>query len=346
MSKSTDEKNTGTIASQTNSPTWPSGDERGMANFLGPETWLRCAPYLAAPGARCYELSHVVSGTMPCTQFSKQLKFEPRATRALRNSIQVSNMEELIGEQGGQGTHMDALGHFGYLPQVWDGESPLPVDEVRYYGGYKQCDVKPTPESLLHRLGIDKVPPIITTAVLLDAKAYVGRGKALAPGQIITAADLENMLHAQGLQDRGILQGDVLYIYTGWSENWQDPDVDKIYYTKGPGLAYDAAKYLEQKGIVLVALDNPFTDAVNEGQLKGEAPPAKDYPQGLPFAVHHHCLTQAGIHQIQNANLTEIAEAQVWTSCTIILPIRIRGGAGSLVRPIAIGAPATASSKR
>jgi kynurenine formamidase len=339
MSKTTDQTNTGSISSQPNSPSWPSGDERGMANFIGPETWLRCAPYLTAPGTRCYELSHPVSGAMPCTQFSKQLKFQPRATRALRKSVQVSNMEELIGEQGGQGTHMDALGHFGYLPEVWDGESELPVDEVRYYGGYKQKEVKPTPESLLLRLGIDKVPPIITTAVLLDAKTQVGHGKTLKPGQTITADDIKNMLRAQGLQDRGLLQGDVLYIYTGWGENWQDPDVDKIYYTKGPGLAYDAAKYLEQTGIVLVALDNPFTDAVNEGQLKGEAPPAKDYPPGLPFAVHHHCLTQAGIHQIQNANLTEIAEAEVWTSCTIILPIRIRGGAGSLVRPVAFGVP-------
>ena len=329
----------GTSESQTVAPPWPSGDERGMANHLGPQTWLRCAPYLSAPGARIFELSHVVSGTMPCTQFSKQLSFKPRATRALRNSMQVSNMEELTGEPGGQGTHMDALGHFGHLPSVWDGESPLAEDEIRYYGGFTQREVKPTPDSLLLKLGIDKVPPIITTAVLLDAKAHLGRGRTLEPGQVVTAEDIENMLRVQGLQDRGILPGDVLYIHTGWGEKWQDPDQDKIYYTKGPGLAYDAAKYIERKGVVLVALDNPFTDAVNDGLLRGEAPAAQGYPPGLPFAVHHHCLTQAGIHQIQNANLTEIAAAQVWTSCTIILPIRIRGGAGSLVRPVAIGAP-------
>jgi len=339
MTQTSDTGNTRAAAPQTSLPPWPKGDERGMGNTLGPATWMRCAAHMAAPGARCYELSHEVSGSMPCTQFSKQLKFQPRATRALRNSVQVSNMEELTGEPGGQGTHMDALGHFGFLPRAWDGEGPLAVDEVMYYGGYRQAQVKPSAESLLLKLGIDKVPPIVTTAVLLDAKAHVGGGSMLAPGTVITEADIEAMLRAQGLQARGLLPGDVLYIHTGWGEHWQDPDVDKVYYTMGPGLAYDAAKYLEQKAVVLVALDNPFTDAVNAGQLKGEAPPAKGYPPGLPFAVHHHCLTQAGIHQIQNANLTRIAQDEVWTSGTIILPIRVRGGAGSLVRPVAFGVP-------
>ena len=320
-------------------PPWPKGDERGMANTLGPGTWQRCAPYLAAPAARCYELSHELSNTMPCTQFSKQLKFQPRATRGMRNALHASNMEEMSGEPGGQGTHIDALGHFGAAPRIWDGESAFPVDEVVYYGGHRQSEVKPTPDSLLEKLGIDKVPPIITTAVLLDAKSLLGGGRTLEAGRTIGAADIEAMLRAQGLAERGILPGDVLYIHTGWGEHWQDPDVDKTYYTRGPGLGYDAAKYLEQKAVVLVALDNPFTDAVNAGQLKGESPPATGYPKGLPFAIHHHLLTQAGIHQIQNANLTEIARDRLWTSCTIILPLRVRGGAGSSVRPVAIGVP-------
>jgi kynurenine formamidase len=61
--------------------------------------------------------------------------------------------------------------------------------------------------------------------------------------------------------------------------------------------------------------------------------------QGLPFIIHHHFLAVAGIHQIQNANLGDLARDKVWTSCTMILPLRERGNAGSPVRPIAIGAP-------
>ena len=320
-------------------PPWPKGDERGMANTLGPGTWWRCAQYLMAPGAKCYELSHEISNTMPSSPFSNPLKLQPRATRGMRNAVHASNMETLTGDQGAQGTHIDALGHFGAVDKAWDGTGEFPVDEAFYYGGFRQNEVKPEPSSILLKLGIDKVPPIITTAVLLDAKAHVGAGKTLAPGTVITADHIKAMLKAQGLERRGVLPGDVLYVHTGWGEKWMDPEPEKRYYSEGPGLGYDAAQYIEEKAVVLVALDNPFTDAVNHGQLKGEAPPASGYPKGLPFAIHHHCLVKAGIHQIQNAKLDELARDRVWTSCTIILPLRVRGGCGSLVRPVAIGIP-------
>lgn len=85
------------------------------------------------------------------------------------------------------------------------------------------------------------------------------------------------MLSAQGLSERGLLPGDVLYIYTGWSDNWAS---DK-YYTMGPGLSVDAVRYLEELKIVLVALDNPFTDPVNEGQLIGQTSAPEGTPEGL-----------------------------------------------------------------
>jgi len=200
--------------------------------------------------------------------------------------------------------------------------------------------VKPTPDSPLQKLGIEKVPPIITTAVLLDAKTHLGGGSAMQPGQAVTAKDIEAMLKAQGLESRGLVPGDVLYIYTGWGDNWKDPDTEKFYYTKGPGLSYDAAKYIGEKQVVLLALDNPFTDPVADGFLQGKAPPPAGAPEGLPFSIHHTNLTQSGIYQIQNANLGALAKDKVWLSCTIILPLRAQGDAGSPVRPVAIGAPA------
>jgi kynurenine formamidase len=46
-----------------------------------------------------------------------------------------------------------------------------------------------------------------------------------------------------------------------------------------------------------------------------------------------------GIHHIEHANLAAIADDKVWTSCTMVLPLREKGGAGSAVRPVAIGKP-------
>jgi kynurenine formamidase len=72
---------------------------------------------------------------------------------------------------------------------------------------------------------------------------------------------------------------------------------------------------------------------------RARAPPPPGAPEGLPFAIHHTNLTQSGIYQIQNANLGALAKDKVWLSCTIILPLRAQGDAGSPVRPVAIGAP-------
>jgi kynurenine formamidase len=48
-----------------------------------------------------------------------------------------------------------------------------------------------------------------------------------------------------------------------------------------------------------------------------------------------------GIYHIENAKLDELAADKVWTSCTMILPLREKGAAGSPVRPVAIGVPAS-----
>ena len=102
------------------------------------------------------------------------------------------------------------------------------------------------------------------------------------------------MIDQQGLGWRGILPGDVVYIYTGWGDGWHDPDQEKVYYTKGPGLSIDAAEYLASRSIVLVALDNPFTDPVADGQLARQHAP----PQGMGESWHnnHHAFPASARH--------------------------------------------------
>lgn len=327
-----------TAASQALVPSgpWSTDDQKGMANTLGTGTWMRCAHYLGQEGAKSYELSHVRSNDMVQSPFGVPLQYEFRPTVGIPGTLHAFNGEQVVsGEPAAQGTQMDALGHFAHLPEPWTGEGDFPADTATYYNGFSQAEVKPTAESPLLKLGIEQVPPIVTSAVLLDARAHLGGGEVLAAGQTITAADIDAMIEAQGLGWRGLLPGDVLYIYTGWGDSW---DTSDDYYTKGPGLSYDAVLYLEEKQIVLVALDNPFTDPVNEGQLMGQAGPPEGAPDGLPFVIHHYNLSESGIHQIQNMNLTALAADKVWTSCTMILPLRSAGNSGSPIRPVAIGA--------
>ncbi len=313
-------------------PPWPPGDEKGMANTIGPGTWMRCAHHLSRPGAKVYELSHVRSNDMPQSPWSPPLRFEYRSTGGVPGYLDAWHPGVLVtGEPGAQGTQMDAFGHYGALDALWDGKSEFPTQDVRYYGGYSQGEVKPSPESPLQRLGIDKAPPIVTTAILLDARTYLGKGEPLQAGRQIHPADIRGMIEAQGLSWRGILPGDVVYIYTGWGDYWEQD----FYYEGGPGLSYESALLLEDKQVVLVALDNPFTDAFNLGLVPGS--PGPERPPDIYAPVHYHNLSQAGIHNIQNANLLALAKDEVWLSCTIILPLRVEGGTGSPVRPIAIG---------
>ena len=271
----------------------------------------------------------------------RSLRGKPKPSSGIPGTAHAFNSETLNegAEPGQQGTQIDALGHFAVLKQPWDGKSPLPADEATYYGGFTQKDVKPTPDSPLQRLGLEKMPAIVTSAVLLDAKTYVGKGQAMKAGEVVSADHIRGMLKSQGLGERGILPGDVVYVYTGWGDQWRDPDTDKVYYSQAPGLAYDAARYLGERRIVAIGLDTPFIDPVPSGMLAGSAGPAPGTPPGLPFAVHHHMLTQMGIHHVENAKLDELARDKVWTSCTMILPARQKGAAGAEVRPVAIGAP-------
>ncbi len=313
----------------------PANNEIGMGATMGPAAWARCAPYLSKPGAKVYELSHLRGPSAPQSLFAPPTSYQFGPTRGLPHTAQAFNGEVQSGSPGAQGTRMNALGLFGYLPAPWDGKGDYPTDKVRYYGGHTQAEVKPSPDSPLKMLGADKIPPIVTSAVLLDARAYLGKGQPLKAGQTISSGDIQAMLKAEGLGKRGLLPGDALFIYTGWEDHWADGDNGRQYQEGDPGLSYEASKYLGKKSIVLVSLDNPYTDGVI-----GHDRPAVGNPPELPWAVHHQNLTQSGVYQVQNGHFAEMAKDKVWLSCAIVLPLREEGASGSPVRPVAIGVPA------
>lgn len=168
-------------------PPWPKGDERGMANQIGPATFARCAWHMQQPGARSYELSYLRSNTMPLSPFAGPYAVRPKPSAGLPGTAHAFNSEQFNenAEPAQQGTQMDALAHFGAFKAPWDGKLEFPAKDAVYYGGFTQQDVKPTPDSPLLKLGIDKAPPIITSAVLLDAKSY--KKESMKAGEVVTA---------------------------------------------------------------------------------------------------------------------------------------------------------------
>lgn len=329
------------LAHQAPKPPWPAGDEIGMANTLGPATRLRCAWHMAQADAQWFEASQVRSASMPQSPFASPTRTTPKPTAGVPFSRHAFNSEtfDANAEPGQQGTQIDALGHFARIDKPWDPATPFSAEGAQYYGGFTQEQVKPSPDSPLLKLDIAAIPPLVSTAVLLDAQAFVGKGEPMAAGATVTAAHIEGMLAAQGLAERGILPGDMVWIHTGWGRRWQDPATDTPYYGMAPGLSVDAAAYLGDKHIVAIGFDTPFIDAAPEGMLQGKAPPAEGTPEGLPFAIHDEMLTRLGVYQFENLNLAQMADAGVWTSCAMVLPSRDKGAAGAPIRPVAVGSP-------
>ena len=196
-------------------------------------------------------------------------------------------------------------------------------------------DVKPSSDSPLLKLGMETVPPIITSAVLIDVKKYAFEGQSMSAGEYVTVQDIKKSIAASSLKTRGIIEGDVVLIYTGWSDNYQDPDESKLYYSMAPGISYKLAKYLASKKVVAVGLDTPFVDALADP--KNPVPIPEGTPENMLFPVHHYFLTQAGVHTLENFNLKKISDDSVELSCVMILPLMVKGSSASSIRPVAIG---------
>ena len=315
--------------------------QRGMTNLLGVETNLRCSQKMSNPKAKTYELSYKRTASMPLSPFAGEYKpkFLPEIPWA--GSRQVFTMDVLNENvnDGNQGTQMDALGHFGYTDEIWDGDGDADLSSLKYFGKLNGKEVKPTPESPLKKLGIESVPPIITTAVFLDVRKHVFNGKAMKAGEYVTVQHIEDTIKKSNVKDRGILPGDVVLINTGWSDNYQDPDDLGIYYTKAPGVSYNLVKYLSDKQVVGVGLDTWGVDTFAE---EGEYGPERSQnPEGIANPAHHYFLTQSGVHTLENFNLKDLAKDSVDLSCVIILPLMTQGSSASPLRPVAIGVPTT-----
>ena len=315
--------------------------QRGMTNLLGVETNLRCSQQMSNPKAKTYELSYKRTASMPLSPFAGEYKpkFLPEIPWA--GSRQVFTMDVLNENvnDGNQGTQMDALGHFGYTDEVWNGDGEADLSSLKYVGELNGKEVKPTPESPLKKLGIESVPPIITTAVFLDVRKHIFNGKAMKAGEYVTVQHIEDTIKKSNVKDRGILPGDVVLINTGWSDNYQDPDDLGIYYTKAPGVSYNLVKYLSDKQVVGVGLDTWGVDTFAE---EGEYGPERSQnPEGIANPAHHYFLTQSGVHTLENFNLKDLAKDSVDLSCVIILPLMTQGSSASPLRPVAIGVPTT-----
>jgi kynurenine formamidase len=198
------------------------------------------------------------------------------------------------------GTHIDALSHVARNGLMYNG---IPASEVRSPIGAR-------------RLGIDKVGGIVCRGVLIDVLGAANG--PLEAGRAIRVGDLERALNRMAVQ---LQPGDAALVRTGWLGRF-DPH-DAKWYESEPGIDLEAALWLADRGVVLIGSDNYAIEVV----------PA---PSGEPLPVHLAMLQERGVYLLELLDLEPLVAASAWTFTFMVAPLRITGGVGSPVNPLAV----------
>jgi kynurenine formamidase len=279
---------------------WGAGDQRGAANHMKPETVLRAARLIRT--GEVFELGRVLSGSMPV---SGTRRFELHTKRTVMNpesNRRGSNEEIVLSEIGQVGTQFDGFSHQTIGNSMYN---CYKVDEVATRTGFT-------------KLGVENVGAIMTRGVLIDVAA--SKGVEMLPDTYeITVADLQQALKRQNLT---LQPGDAVIVNTGWGRLWGK---DNARYAKtNPGLGFAAAEWLARQDPILVGSDNT---GVNVS-------PNPDPQVSNP--VHQIMLVINGIHLLEHLKLDEVAAQRVYEFALVVEPLKIQGGTGSTVAPIAI----------
>ncbi len=279
---------------------WGAGDERGSANHMKPETVLQATRLIRT--GEVIELGHELSSTMP---FFGTRRFDVHTKRTFMNvpaNRRGSNEEVVITEIGQVGTQLDGFVHQTIEDKIYNCAK---VDDIQSRGGFT-------------KFGIEKIGALITRGVLIDVAGLKGVDM-LGDNYEITVEDLEQALQRQNLK---LQRGDAVIIHTGWGKLWGK---DNARYVKScPGVGVKAAEWLVKQDPMLVGSDN----------WPVEVAPNPDKEISLPG--HQIFLVVNGILLLENMKLDELAAKRVHEFAFMIQPLKVKGGSGSTVAPIAV----------
>jgi kynurenine formamidase len=160
--------------------------------------------------------------------------------------------------------------------------------------------------------------------VLLDVPRLRGV-PWLEPAEAILPDELER---CEAAQDVRVGEGDILLVSTGRDARraehgpW-DPNTVGV-----AGLDPRCIPWLDARSIAVLGCDG-VSDPL----------PAAKIPK-WPLPIHQCCLVGMGVHLLDNLALADLARACAernrWEFLFTVAPLRIRGGTGSPVNPIAL----------
>jgi kynurenine formamidase len=279
---------------------WGATDERGAGNLKGPEAVLRAARLIRT--GEVIELGQVLSATMP---MPATRQFDVHTKRTFMNpesNRRGSNEELVVAEIGQVGTQFDGFAHQTIGDSLYN---CFKVNDVSTRTGFT-------------KLGIQNAGAIVTRGVLIDVAAFKSV-EMLSDTYEITVQDLQQALSKQGVV---LGRGDAVLVHTGWGTLWGRENAR--YQATNPGIGVAASEWLAAQGPILVGADT--------GPV--EVSPNPDKQLSLP--THQIMLVINGIHLLENLKLDELAAKRVYEFALIVEPLKIQGGTGSSVAPVAI----------
>lgn len=285
---------------------WGKDDELGAFNLLTPERVL-AALGGAAKSGRIYSLAQPLqmSGVPMSDTGGTPIHVMARdagdyATGAVEGQSSRHAEDYLTVRMHANTTHIDSLGH------VWTGDT--------IYNGHPAASIGSKGMALC---GIQKLPGLVTRGILLDVAGAAGK-RHLDPSHEITADELESAASAQGVEVRA---GDAVLMRTGWRAVFFEDRA--LYQSSAPGLGVPGASWLSSRDVVAVGSDTLGVEV-------------RPYAPGTSSPVHLHMLHQHGIYLIELLDLEELARDRVYQFLFVAVPLKLTGGTGSPINPLAI----------
>jgi kynurenine formamidase len=214
----------------------------------------------------------------------------------------ISSAMELITLGAHVGTHVDAPGHISLDGCVFGGR-PVEGNEESYSG--------------LRVGSVEELPPLVGPGHLVDGERIFGREMTHQDG--FGAEELEEWFRTR----RQPQAGSIVVFRTGWMKFWKDSDRYLGLAAGIPGVKLSGARWLSDRGVRAVG-----SDTVNFEHKEFLTVPA--------LQVHAHLLVEKGIPIMESLDLERLALDRVEEFHFAAAPLRIRGGTGSPIRPLAI----------
>jgi kynurenine formamidase len=278
-------------------------DEIGAANLLTPELALAAAKLVKT--GKVYRLGVETNSKTPA--------FGPRSWAiAINQPGQVGGVglgptktnynDDIYMGYVGTGSQIDGMGHIG-------------VDNV-YYNCNKNSEF--VQANGLTKLGIEKLPGIVTRGVLLDMTQYYNQNP-VPEGTAYNRKEIDEQAKRQGIEIR---KGDVVLFYSGWlSLVGKD---DKRFISGEPGIGKEGAEYLASKQVVAVGADTWGVEAI-------------PFEKGVGiFEIHQILIPKNGIYIMENIDSAELAKDKAYEFMFTLGASRMTGGVQAIINPIAI----------